>query len=424
MASNPQSVKPSLSTEPSKIVLHVHPNFIKRIPDPHETRRWCYAGTIPALEAIKLVRGNANPRLADLKGKVAGEIRGTVYNDPKEFHLRNRGIIVSTQDATFDTDTKTLTLENPKVENETVLWGILDGGHTWDVLRDVNVVAAGDDVDGSLAALKDTWVDIKIRIGLTKDEVVPAAAANNTSTQLRPWTLANFKGQLVPLQNMVKKALPELADEIAFKENQTNEATGNECYWDVLDLLQRMTLLNIGLYPGYEPDKQPVVAYAAKSRVLDLYVSNPKSYLAMANILPSIFQMVPIVESKLSQSAKVNGNLAFANRAKSGEVDPSFGSKKSFVRKYRINDAVIFPMVAALRPLLDEENGKVEWVTDPVAFLDENLEAMYQTFLRFYDDVPEKTNKNRLSGMGKDTSIWQTMHAKVLAILAKPVKRK
>ena len=414
----------SQSPASTQVVLHVAPQFIKRIPDPHETRRWYYTGTIPALEAVKVLRGNANPRFADLKGKVADEIRGTVHNEPKEFHLRNRGLIISTPSATLDTDTKTLTLENPKIENETLLWGLLDGGHTWDVLCEELQLAAGEDPDGALSSLKDTWVDFKIRVGLTKDEVVAAAAANNTSTQLRPWTLATYKGQLAPIQTLVKKSMPQLSQEIAFRENETNQSTGTECYWDVLDLLQRMTLLNTEIYPGYDPSTHPVVAYASKSKVLELYLANPKAYQAMGPILKTAFQMPAIIESKISRLPKINGNLAFANKVKAGDVDRSLESNNSHVRKYKISDAVVFPMVAALRPLIDSESGSQEWTIDPLDFLDENVEALYQTFLNYYQrEVTDKTTKSSLSGMGKDMHLWRTLHAKVLAILAKP-KRK
>jgi hypothetical protein len=407
------------------VVLHVSPQFIKRIPDPHESRRWFYTGTIPALEAVKLLRGNANPRLGDLKGKVAEEIRATIHNDPREFHLRNRGLIVSTTEATFDTDLKTLTLENPKTENPNVLWGLLDGGHTYDVLREECGAAAGNDADGSLATLKDTWVDVKIRVGLTRDEIIPAAAGNNTSTQLRPWTLANYKGELAPIHDMVTKTMPDLAKDIAFKENETNEETGEERWWDVLDVLQRMTLLNTYLYPGYETSKHPVVAYSSKSKVLDDYLRNPETYKGMSKIAASVFRLPAIVESKLSHLPKVNGNLAFATRVKAGDLNHALLGQPKFTRKYRISDAVLFPMVAALRPLIEGESGKpVEWAVDPVEFLDNNIEALYQTFLNFYqDEVDDKTNKRSLSGMGKDGRLWQTLHAKVLAILAKPKKK-
>jgi AIPR protein len=135
------------NTANNQVVIHIDPKFVKRVPDPHESRRWNYVGTIPAREAIKLLRGTANPRSANLASKVSGEIRDTIHNAPQEFHLRNRGLIVSTPEANLDTDSKTLTLENPKVEKESILWGILEGGHTFDVLSEE--AAAATDGNGS-----------------------------------------------------------------------------------------------------------------------------------------------------------------------------------------------------------------------------------------------------------------------------------
>ena len=329
-------------------------------------------------------------------------------------------MIVTTPDANLDTDSKTLTLENPKVEKDSILWGIVDGGHTFDVLSGEAEAAAGGNGDSAPSGLNDTWVDIKIRVGLSKDEIISAAAANNTSTQLRPWTLANFKGQLQPIREMVEKQLPDLAGDIAFKENEINEVTGQERYWDVLDVLQRMTLINTVLYPGFDPSKHPVVAYSSKSKVLDMFLKDPGTYKPMADIVGDAFKLPAIVEAKLSHLGKVHGNLAFVTKAKPGEVDPVLKGRSGLTRKYRISDAVLFPMVAALRPLIDENDGRLEWVTDPIEFLNQNIEALFQTFLVYYrDEVEDKTSKRSLSGMGKDTNLWQRLHAKVLAILAK-----
>lgn len=408
----------------NQVLLHVSPQFIKRLPDPHSDRRWSYVGTIPALEAAKLLRGNANPREANLKSKVSEEIRSTIYDDPQEFHLRNRGLIVSTPDANLNTDTRTLTLENPRVEVPTQLWGIVDGGHTHDVIAQVIEAASSNGDAVAVEALKDTWVDIKIRVGLTADEIISTAAAVNTSAQLRPWTLANFRGELQLLHQMVAKSLPELEADIAFKENEINEATGSERSWDVLDLLQRMTLLNAALFPGFDPAKHPVVAYASKSKVLQLYLEQRDTYKAMSGIIADAFRMPAIVEAKIAGLSKVHGNMAFVRKAKQSEVDPALTGKYAAPRKYRIDNAVLFPVTAAIRPLIEQEGPKLQWSVDPSKFLDENVEALFQTFLSFYkQEVEDKTAKASLSGMGKDIRLWQILHAKVLAILAKPKKK-
>jgi len=236
--------------------------------------------------------------------------------------------------------------------------------------------------------------------------------------------LANFRGQLQAVKQMVSKELPDLASEIAFKENETNEATGEERTWDVLDVLQRMTLLNTVLYPGYDPTRHPVVAYSSKSQVLDRYLDDPSKYDAMSKIVASAFRMPAIVEAKLSQLPKVNGNLAFVTRVKSGDVNPALNGRNSLVRKFRFSDAVIFPFVSALRPLIETEGEKLQWAVDQMQFLDDHLASLYDTFLSFYkDEVTDKTNKGSLSGMGKDARLWAILHTKVLAILAAP-KRK
>ena len=34
------------SSKSNQVVLHVDPKFMKRVPDPHDPRRWNYVGTI------------------------------------------------------------------------------------------------------------------------------------------------------------------------------------------------------------------------------------------------------------------------------------------------------------------------------------------------------------------------------------------
>jgi hypothetical protein len=150
-----------------------------------------------------------------------------------------------------------------------------------------------------------------------------------------------------------------------------------------------------------------------------MFIKEPEKYCSAGAILADSFRMAAVIEAKVSFLSKVHGNMAFVTKAKLGEVDPSLTGKYATPRKYRISDAVLFPMVAALRPLVDENNGKLEWGRDPYEFLDKNVEALFQTFLTYYrDEVEDKTSKRSLSGMGKDARLWQTLHAKVLAILA------
>jgi len=69
----------------------------------------------------------------------------TVETDPSRFHLKNRGIMYLCEKFEFENATRTLRLTIPDVQpeeyeagddgNGTPKFGIADGGHTFEVIR-------------------------------------------------------------------------------------------------------------------------------------------------------------------------------------------------------------------------------------------------------------------------------------------------
>lgn len=402
--------KPS-TVSTAVVELKVPPQYLKRIPDPHSSTRYSYVGSLPISEARKILIGNANPRGQNPNSSVYRDISQSLQDNGEVFHLLNRGLWVSASDASYDNTTQKLTLKYPLVEDADQKGGILDGGHTWRAID--NYLKAleenGKDLD------PEPWLDVRVRV--KAGDIVPQmAGALNTSAQLRPFSLANFAGELKELKEMAKERLP-FFDEIAFTENEGMGENGNAKEYDVLDLLQRLTLYNTMLFPNTRFDQQPVIAYYAKSKLLDLYVNNKQSYLSMSDIVLDVFRMPDIVEAVLPALIKGGkfGNYTFARGLKNPKVATSLaGLNGKFKAPYEINRSVVLPLAAALRPLAGKKaDGSMKWREKPIEFFHDHGKELFQILLDHYYNKVARS----LSQLGKSGELWQALHSTVYGIV-------
>jgi hypothetical protein len=76
--------------------------------------------------------------------------------------------------------------------------------------------------------------------------------------------------------------------QIAYTENEPGE-------YDILDVIRRLTVFCKELFPG-KSGKHPVIAYASKSKCLELFLTNKKQFLALRPILVDCFRLHDQIE--------------------------------------------------------------------------------------------------------------------------------
>jgi len=390
----------------SAVTIKVNPKDIKRLDDPHDDNRYAYECQIPVTEAAKLPIGTANPRMQDTSRKIYREIRDSLSSSPDLFHIKNRGIWFAAEKAEYDNQTATLTLHCPHENGR--LYGVLDGGNTKAVLSEyMNELKGMPDVKLDAAnspILKPVpYVMLHVRVGV-EDNLADMAESLNTSYQLKEFALADFKGEFDELREILDKE--PFGKQIAYTENESGE-------YDILDVIRRLTLFCREQFPG-KSGRHPVIAYASKSKCLDLYLQNKRQYLALRPILIDCFRLSDQLEVliPLVSGSERFGNYKFAPPQKP-RVPPSLagvptnGAVKSWTSEYQVSPAVVFPMAAALRVLIQgRKDGSVTgWRQDPVKFFLKNGAEMFD----YLKDAYNNWNKN-LNALGKDAKLWSDLY--------------
>lgn len=382
-----------------EILLKVPPRNIKRLDDPHDESRYSYEAQVPVTEAAKLIIGKANPRYQNTNRAIPREIRQSLDETPDLFHLKNRGIWVAARRAEYDNQSGTLKLFCPQDEEEPS--GTVDGGHTLAVIREWLEAELAKPPKEKTPRQKMPYVMLHIRVGV-EDEVTDLAACLNRSAQLKEYNLAHFRGDLEELENLISTT--HFHDLVDYKE------FGEKPY-DVLDVIQRLTLFCNGLFPAKQGN-HPIVAYSSKARCLDLYLKRKDEYLALKPILADCFLLPDQVERilpEISGSGRFGG-YTFATSLKKPRLEPSLQNIPphdlvgSWDKGYDVSAGVTFPLAASVRVLVRRRaNGKViGWREDPVKFFLKNGQDLFQLVLQIGERSP--------TSLGKNPDLWATLY--------------
>ncbi len=379
----------------AEIQLNISPKNIKRLEDPFKASRYIYEALVPINEAAKLNIGTANPRLQNVKSTISREIRESLSGASGSFHLRNRGIWVVAESAEYDNQTGELVLSCPT--NDSKRYGALDGGHTLRIIKEF----LAERPESEVGKHKMPYVMLHIRVGI-EDEIAELAATLNRSVQLKEYTLANYKGEFDELEELLRRE--PFGTQIDFKENGNGE-------YDVVEMLQRLALFCIGIFPG-KYNKHPVEAYRSKARCLDYFLQNKKEFLFLKPIMADCLRLPEQIEKMLPEisGSERFGRYSFATVLKKPAISPLLEEAPlrkgivSWERKYDVATGVTFTLAASLRVLINRrKDGTITgWRRDPVEFFLHHGGALF----RLISERPDKSP----TVLGKDTGLWADLY--------------
>ena len=395
---NPVSTSHHVSSA-GTIELKIPPKDIKRLDDPHDDNRYAYECQLPVTEASKLLIGSANPRMQDLEKPLSQQILSALETTPEEFHLKNRGIWVAARRAEYDNQTQILRLECP--QNTDQRYGVVDGGHT-KALIDRFLVQLKENSVVSSTLKPMPYVMVHVRVGV-EENLEDMVVCLNRSAQLKEYALDDYKGHFDQIKKIFKSQPFE--DEIGYTENADRD-------YDILDVIQRLTLLCVGIYPNAK-DVHPTGVYSSKAKCLQQFINQKEKYLALEPIMADCFRLPDQIEVLLPEIAGSGkfGRFTFAKKQKprlrpSLKGVPTNGLTKDWNSPYRISDAIIYPLTASLRVLVRlKADGTVQgWRQDPAKFFKQHGRELWETARKQYND--EKS----LTTLGRKTEFWAALH--------------
>lgn len=332
-----------------------------------------------------------NPRDPKLTSGVAKKISETLKDDPESFFFRNRGITLIAEKVQFDNEKNELDLEMVDQTKN----GLLDGGHTFRVLRTF--------VDGlSEDELSDFNAFVKLEIieGVQDlESVVDIVEARNTSTQVKQQGIEELKRHYDAIHQVLDGK--PYGGRIAYKEFELLE-DGSRKDLDIKDILSYLICFDVD---SFDNKKHPIKAYSTRSSVVEHFRDNQDRMLKFVPLLPEILELHDIIYSELpeaynSQGGKF-GKLTGVTRIENTRMEKThlpFIGKDS---DYRIPSGFIYPILAAFRNIVKCDGNSCSWRTNPMRFFDELKKELA---IRVGEQAIEFRNPNKL---GKDNATWR-----------------
>jgi len=334
---------------------------------------------------------DTNPREQKLTTKVAKAIeKSLLYNREMNFHLLNRGLVISAESVKFNNDSNMLTL----VFSNTEKHGNVDGGHTYKVI-----------LNNRSKLDFPQFVRLEILTGI-EDFFEDVAGARNTSVQVQEKSLAELEGHF----KIIKDALEDqpYLENIAYKENAPGEI-------DIADIVAILTMFNI---KRFSDSSHPVIAYSSKKKCIDYYLEDiqkpDNSFEKLQKIIPDILRLysyieerMPVVYNEKDGGGKYGRVKGVVYKDGHSFYRPPFSSDTAI--QYETPKGFIYPILAAFRVLVEEnsETGYYEWAakSNPLKYFDEvDKELVLTTVDR------SRTLGNNPQSVGKDSAHWGQMY--------------
>lgn len=278
---------------------------------------------------------------------------------------------------------------------DSVRYGLLDGGHTYRVLRDF--------VEGMKESKKEelaACVRIEIIEGIQNfDDAVEIVYARNTSAQVKDESLEELRQHF----ELIKQTLKEksYANRIAYKEYELDEQ-GDPKDIDIKEILSYLVCFDT---ESFDREKHPIMTYSQKSEVVKHFIKDRSRLEKYISLLPRILDLHDEIYSELPEAynetggkfGALTGVITLKNRPKMTTEELAFTGKES---GYRIPSAFIYPSLAAFRNLIRIKDGNAEWKEDPIRFY-HSIKKELAT--RIGEQALEMRNPTKL---GKDSATW------------------
>lgn len=332
-----------------------------------------------------------NPRVQNTDRQLYRTVRASLESaDDLSFHLKNKGITILARRVEYGEDKKTAGVYIGEGD------GIVDGGHTYEIVREAQ--SAGTCPDGQ-------YVKFEVLVGVPRSMAADITGGLNTAIQVDDASLMNLEGRFEWVKDILKNT--GFGSRIAYRQNE-------EGAYDIREILGLMTLFNVNKFPYPQHPKE---AYVSKAKCLDLYRDDPESFKMLTPILVDILELHDYVHLK----SRERYNEAEGGRAKG--MKGVYATKKRGVYEYvftgqeadyTLYDGALYPMLGALRFLVEQKAGepvyswKLPSFEDVKAFFDEVapdlVKITYQTSL-VYGRKPNP--------VGKDDNHWDNMYKTV-----------
>ena len=342
-----------------------------------------------------------NVRDPKLGGAVPRAIREALDEDPSSFFFKNRGLVITVQSIKFDNETSKLsiTLEEPEIH------GLLDGGHTYGVIKKY----ISDVQEEEIAPQDQAFVRMEILEGFNGEQIREIVDARNTSNQVKDQSLMELENRFSGIKDAI--AGQHYANKVAYKEYEIMEGTDGKTSKpiDIREIVALMTLFD---KEHFGDSSHPIMAYSQKAACLTRFRHNQDTYEKILPILKDILKLWDVIHRdmrKWYQEARAKQGLGSKFGRITGitaekEVALQFlGEKASDI----IPTSFKYPILAALRAFIEDKDGVFAWGANVEDALSQGLGEQLTDIV--ISNAIEFRNPNKL---GKSNSVWDQCYSK------------
>lgn len=340
----------------------------KRLETPHDDelgRSFLMVASVTAIAHQFDDWRERNLRDPNVNSAPAKAISQTLIEEPENFLYYNRGLTLLAERVTWSDADQTVTIEF----SDPTQHGLLDGGHTYRVINN-HVDALNSDEKNNCAA----YVRLEVLEGITDpDRVVKVVLSRNRSLQVKDQSMAELENKFEPIKAAL--AGQPYAENIYYKEFELTSEDERKTI-DIRDILSYLICFDI---ESFIKDNHPIMAYKSKQQVLEHYTKRYdegqiQKYLPL---LPKILELWDTIRLELPELLRQQTDKKFRKLKFSTILDIKPNQPPltlDFIQKttiYRIPSAYLYPLLAALRTLVQVDGTAVRWVYEPVAFFRE-----------------------------------------------------
>ena len=357
----------------------------------------------------------ANVRDQKMGSVIAKGIMTTLDERPDNMHPLNRGITVLSNGFRYDSQTKifTILLRDPKKH------GIIDGGHTFRAIEQVLQKRQDAGVEPPNA-----YINVEVLAGYD-DISSDIISARNSVAAVRDSAIYALEGVFEDMRQHLRKA--KLEEIIAFRQNEQNKKLTVE------EVLAICTLF----HPSFaEGSTHPMKAYTSRASCVELYADewqkahakNPDStawrsgFGKIVHLAPDFLRLCEEIEIEADEARRRIGGLQALkatdekeNGAKDGKSRGRAMKELSGPRDLPVTGksvksgwptGYLYPIVAAMRPLLDYSGSVAKWkVADPMNVFCNSSNELVKTLLAYAEEYGRKPN-----AVGKSPLCWKSLY--------------
>lgn len=361
---------------------------VRELPDPEKSIRHyillCKAAKMPRRLPLDI-----NPRAQNINLSVYKDVRESLISASPTFHLKNKGItMIADRVRRFEKKA------NVEVQFLKKGQGIVDGGHTYQVIQSV--------LDSEDEQIPDEqFVKVEILTNVPDEYAVEIAGGLNTSIQVADMSLENLKGNFDWIKDDLSGENYE--DRIAYRENVSPDDFGPPI--SIREVVAWLTMFLPNEH-GHPKKENPKMAYGRKGDCLKAFQGELDRYMEMQPILRDILQLHDYILyhalEKYNESTGGRGKaLSFMQQRKRG-YHLHFMNENISVR---MHDGALYPIFGAFRYLVEKRNGKIGWKPGDFRKVKEFCDVILGEMVEITKKNSVERGRN-MDAIGKDDLHW------------------